>query len=352
MSDDIPDQKKELDPSLKGVVGLMNLGNTCYANSVIQVLRSIPELSAYILNESLVSQCINSDSNPVKILLGFQDLLKSLWSAYRPSYVRPAGFQTIISTAVRDTPYDFFGMPLPNDSHEYLVYLLDNFHEAMNENSGKKIEEESANNTLTVDQLAEIGWNKFIQKNKSIIVDMFFGMTKKTVICQECHNKSYSWETFNVLKIPCDGDTFTEWLQNEFKDEELDGYNCDECSRKNIKAIIQTRIWKLPKNLFIAIRRFTYDRRKDTSVCPYDGTFLSLSPLFAEESPHKSKHYTYQIAGAVDHHGSHMGGHYISQMRHPITKQWWIIDDERTYPLEKPSFSAATYILLFKHVKN
>lgn len=352
MSEEATEQKKEPDPSLKGVVGLMNLGNTCYANSVIQILRSISDLSVYILNESLSSKCINSDSNPVKILLGYQDLLKSLWSAYRPSYVRPAGFQSIISNAVKDTPYDFFGMPLPNDSHEYLVYLLDNFHEAMNENSGKKPEDESTNNKLPLNQLAEIGWNKFTAKNKSIIIDMFFGMTKKTVICQECNNKSYSWESFNILKIPCEGDSFMEWIQNEFKDEELDGYNCDQCQRKNIKATIQTRIWKLPKNLFVTIRRFTYDRRKNNSACPYDGTPLSFSSIFAEESPHRSKDYMYNIAGAIDHHGSHMGGHYVSQMLHPITKQWWIIDDERTYPLDKPSFSAATYILLFKHAKN
>ncbi len=77
MSEEATEQKKDPDPSLKGVIGLMNLGNTCYANSVIQILRSISDLSVYILNESLSSKCINLDSNPVKILLGYQDLLKS-----------------------------------------------------------------------------------------------------------------------------------------------------------------------------------------------------------------------------------------------------------------------------------
>ena len=351
MSENIPPQPDLPDPSLKGVVGLMNLGNTCYANSVIQVLRSIPELSAYILNENLKDSCIKTNSSPVNIILGFQDILKSLWSAYRPSYVRPAGFQSIIASAVKDTIYDFFGMPVPNDSHEYLIYLLDNFHEALNENSGRKLDDNININNRSIEELANNGWNRFIQQNKSIIIDMFFGMTKKTVICKECNNKSHSWETFNILKIPCEGDSFTEWLQNEFKDEELDGYNCDSCRRKNIKAIIQTRIWKLPKNLFVVIRRFNPDRRKNTTKCPYDGRRISLSSIFDIDSPHKSKSYIYDIAGTIDHHGSHMGGHYISQMRHPITKKWWIVDDERTYPIELPSFSSATYILLFRSQK-
>ncbi len=352
MSDEAAQKEPVPDSNLKGVVGLMNLGNTCYANSVIQILRSVPELSAYILNESLESQCIDKESVHSQIIIGFQDILKSLWSAYRPSYVRPAGFQSIITKAVRDTQYEFFGMPVPNDSHEYLVYLLDNFHEALNKHSGKRLSSETSSENMPIKQRAQIGWNRFLELNNSIFIDMFFGMTKKTVTCNECKNKSYSWEPFNVLKIPCDGENFQEWMQNEFKDEELDGYNCDSCKNNNIKATINTRIWKLPKNLFVVVRRFTPDRRKNIQPCTYNGDNMNFSNIFAEESDDVSKEYVYEISGAIDHHGSHMGGHYVSQMRHPITKQWWIIDDERTYPLENPSFSAATYILLFRLAKN
>lgn len=33
----------------KGVVGLQNMGNTCYANSTLQILRAVPEWSAFSL---------------------------------------------------------------------------------------------------------------------------------------------------------------------------------------------------------------------------------------------------------------------------------------------------------------
>ena len=68
---------------------------------------------------------------PKRILLAYQDIIRAIWSAYKPAYVRPMGFITEIRKAVKGTVYEMFGIPMPNDSHEFLIYLLDNFHEAI-----------------------------------------------------------------------------------------------------------------------------------------------------------------------------------------------------------------------------
>jgi len=33
----------QIDASLKGVVGIQNMGNTCYCNSTLQLIRACPE---------------------------------------------------------------------------------------------------------------------------------------------------------------------------------------------------------------------------------------------------------------------------------------------------------------------
>lgn len=338
------------DPYLKGVVGIQNMGNTCYCNSTIQLLRACPDWNAYCLTQNFEEQ--TKENAHKKIIIAYQDILKSLWSAYKPAYVRPLGFISEVRKAVKGTVYEMFGLPVPNDSHEYLVYLLDNFHEAIKKEI-PYIEKEYSNKTNEIEKMrlmAENGWNKFISKNQSEIVNLFFGMIRKTIHCTNCKNNSYQWEVFNTLKIPCEGETFDEWIHNEVKDSEIEGYHCENCPKGNDRhlAKIYSHIWKLPQNLFITLRRFNYDGKKNMLTCPYDGKLLNLTNFFADESDDISREWNYELRGISDHHGSHMGGHYTAQFKHPISGEWWFIDDESTNKMDTPQISPSNYIFFFR----
>jgi ubiquitin C-terminal hydrolase len=357
MSDPITPQKMEpppqpsRDPALKGVVGLMNLGNTCYANSTIQIIRAVPELSAMIVSDDLELKIVNKDSKPAKILLAYQDLIRPMWSSYKPAYVRPMGFISEIRECVKGTVYDNFGMPMQNDSHEYLVYLLDNFHEAMNKHAGKsKLTDASSSSVSTgMNDRANEGWREFIEHNNSPLVDYCFGMVRQTTECQSCNNRSHQWQPFNVFKIPCEGKSMQDWFTNELKDEEIEDYDCVKCRPTRQKATLSRKIWQLPHILFTGLRRFTPDMRKIMKPCPYDGQEINFRKHFASESNHPSRYWTYELRGVVDHHGSHMGGHYSSQFCHPLTQEWWWIDDESTMKMEKPRLqNGSNYIYLFR----
>ena len=194
----------------KGIVGIQNIGNSCYCNSTIQLLRTCPDLNLLCLTNDFTNL---KESTHKNILLAYQDILKALWSASKPAYIRPIGFMNEIKKAVNGTVYQMFGVPIPNDSHEFLIYLLDNFHEAL------KIDipyNEITPNTMC--DMAQNGWNKFVSVNNSKIVNNFFGMIRKTIHCTNCNNNTYQWEVFNSLKIQCDGNTFKEWIQNELKE--------------------------------------------------------------------------------------------------------------------------------------
>jgi ubiquitin C-terminal hydrolase len=340
------------DPNLKGVVGIQNMGNTCYCNSTIQLLRACSEWDAFCLTQPFAEQLAtvsDSDSNK-KILLAYQDILKSLWSAYLPAYVRPMGFISEVCKAVKGTVYESFGIPVPNDSHEYLVYLLDHFHEAL-KTTFEYQEQVVPTNASPVDRmriLANNGWNQYLSKNKSKVVDFFFGMIRKTVHCTNCSNNTYQWEIFNSLKVPCEGQTFMEWIQREVNEQsEIEGYSCDNCKGRHT-AKIQSHLWRLPSNLFVTLRRFNYDGRKNMSPCPYQGDTLSFQEFFAPESEGAQQSWSYELRGVSDHHGTHMGGHYTAQFKHPISQKWWWMDDEKAHVMESPRFSASNYIFFFK----
>jgi ubiquitin C-terminal hydrolase len=340
------EHKNEYPIEVKGIVGIQNMGNTCYCNATLQLIRTCPEWNYYCLT----TEFNKSESDPNKMmLLAYQDILKSLWSAYRPAYIRPLGFISEIRKAVQGTPYEMFGGTMPNDSHEFLVYLLDHFHEALNiklEFKDKEIPE----HVSSIDRMrimGENGWNSFVSKNNSEIVKLFFGMIRKSITCTNCNNVTYRWEVFNSLKIPCQGTTFEEWIKNEVNEESIiELYKCDFCKEKH-NANIKSHIWKLPKCLFITINRFNYNGHKNMTTCPYDGNPLSFSKFFAKESEYDNN-CIYELLGISDHHGTHIGGHYTTQFKHPITGDWWLFDDQNTHQLAHPTFSSSNYILFFR----
>lgn len=352
-----PEPKK--DPSLKGIVGIQNMGNTCYCNSTLQLIRACPEWNAFCLTHNFAEQLrtVPDDNTYKRILLAYQDIIKSLWSAHKPAYVRPLGFISEVRKAVKGTVYEMFGVPVPNDSHEYLVYLLDSFHEALKTETTfvEKTWAENASPSDKMTIMAENGWNRFLSKNNSEVVNRFFGMMRKTIHCTKCENNSYQWEVFNSLKIPCEGHTFKEWIQNEVKDSEIEGYHCENCTKltpgnDRHLAKIYTHIWKLPHSLFITLRRFNYDGRKNMATCPYEGENLNFSEFFAPESLDISRLWNYELRGVSDHHGSHMGGHYTAQFKHPISGEWWWFDDESAQRQERAQFSASNYIFYLRRI--
>ena len=215
----------------KGVVGIQNMGNRCYMNSILQFLRGCSSWNLFSTQEWPVEY---------KLLFAHKDLIQALWSAHYPAYLRPMGFLHELQQIIHGTPYESFGTSTQQDAHEFLVFLLDQFHEATVLKEKEKEEKKE--------------WNLIPY---SPLKDMFFGMMRKIVQCHICQQKSYQWELFNVLKIPCQGETLLDWIQSEFSPTTIPDYQCIPCHAKTI-ATIHTQIWRLPPYLIITFKQMFF----------------------------------------------------------------------------------------------
>lgn len=322
--------------ALKGIVGIENMGNMCYVNAIIQLLRTCQDWNIFCLTNSVES------FNNKKAVLAYKDIVATIWSAYHPAYVRPLAFISEIRYIVQNTPYAMFGTHMQQDGHEYLSFLLDQFHEELKVPSVFPHEELLNKDKMMI--LAQTAWNHFLLKHTSVVVDTFFGMLRKTVICSNCNNRTYQWELFNSLKIPCEGETLYEWIRKEVNEiTDIDAYKCDSCNGRH-SAKKYSHIWKMPKHLFILINRFQNNNMKNMTSCNLVDT-LSFKQFYAEEVQIDN---IYELFGIVDHHGPHIhSGHYTAQYKHPISKEWWLFDDNVAHEIGHAHFNPANYILSY-----
>uniref|UniRef100_A0A8C7ZI17 Ubiquitin carboxyl-terminal hydrolase n=1 Tax=Oryzias sinensis TaxID=183150 RepID=A0A8C7ZI17_9TELE len=193
---DYSDQSRPNERS--GLCGLSNLGNTCFMNSAVQCLSNTPPLTDYFLKDKYTDE-LNED-NPLgmkgEIARVYAELIKQLWSG-KYSYVTPRPFKTQVG---RFAP-QFSGYQ-QQDSHELLAFLLDGLHEDLNRIRKKPYIQLKDANGRPDKVVAEEAWENHIKRNDSIIVDIFHGLFKSTLVCPVCAKVSVTFDPFCYLTLP------------------------------------------------------------------------------------------------------------------------------------------------------
>ncbi|XP_038852219.1 ubiquitin carboxyl-terminal hydrolase 15-like isoform X2 [Salvelinus namaycush] len=181
-----------------GLCGLSNLGNTCFMNSALQCLSNVPPLTEYFLKDKYNDE-LNED-NPLgmkgEIAKAYAEITKQSWSG-KYSYITPRPFKTQVG---RFAP-QFSGYQ-QQDSHELLAFLLDGLHEDLNRIRKKPyilLKDAEGRPDKVV---AEEAWENHIKRNDSIIVDIFHGLFKSTLVCPVCAKVSVTFDPFCYLTLP------------------------------------------------------------------------------------------------------------------------------------------------------
>ncbi len=347
-----------------GLGGLLNMGNTCYANATIQAFRNCTKIP-WIFEGGRYDRLFKKEPKGERqkqqaLTQSFADVVTLLGRCRKGQSVRPSDFWSKFRVAVHDTGFEHLAAREPHDSHEFYLFLLDTLHESMAQEVTMRITKPPPQTDTERRAITALEtWKREFEKKYSPLVDLFYGLTHIITRCKACGHESHRWEIFSALKahvpqVIKDGKapTLMEMFEEEFKPEPIEGYACDKCTPTRTDAERITRIWRLPMHLIVVLKRFTPDGRKiqtPMAVLPTEEPF-SFAPFFSEESPERTAETRFRLHSIVDHHGVTGGGHYTAQVLSQSDTTWRIYDDESSSTIgggETPMFGSSTYMLWF-----
>ena len=336
----------------KGIIGLTNIGNTCYGNAVLQALRSQVDFTLFILQgQHLELLKRKPASEKSKLLESYGELVRSLWSSEVGTVATKEFWGAMIPAAIK-VGFEQFRIPMAHDAQEFLGFLLDQFHEALSEEVSITIRANPSNTDI---KGALEFWKSSFEKSYSPLVELLFSIQRKCVKCEDCHAESITWETTNMSKVcvpksdtPVD---LLDLLVSEGQGESIEEYACEKCKPKRTKATVTKSLWRLGNWVIIMLKRNENNgRRINTKVnIPLK---CSFHPAFHSKSQEPSSNDPYELFAAIHHHGSAGGGHYTTQAKHPVTGRWAHYDDEvgKEIPEEHPILDASTYIVMYRRI--
>jgi len=202
---------------VRGTVGLTNLGNTCYMNSALQCVRSVPELTKYFLSGQADAD-INYDNplgNNGKVAEAYRDLLRDMYKDNSQPSIGPRAFKTTIGKHA--TQFSGYGQ---QDSQEFLGFLLDGISEDLCRIPKKPYlpkpdsTDEMVNNPAAIREMADAIWDISKQRDDSVILDLFTGLFKSTVVCPVCDKVSIAFDAFSSVSLPLPIET--TWTHSVF----------------------------------------------------------------------------------------------------------------------------------------
>jgi len=278
-------------PPAPGSVGLHNLGNSCFLNSVLQCLNHIEPLAQYFLKGNYKGDL--NKNNPLgsggNVALAYSALLTDIWggeySALAPRQLK----QTVANFAPQ------FNNSYQHDSQEFCSFLMDGLHEDLNRVKDKPYVEDVEAIGMADEKAAIESWRKHLLRHDSIIVDTCQGMHRSHLKCPKCGKESVKYDVYSTISLPLaekknDANIpLSECLNKFLSHEELDEDNTWYCSncKENVRASKVISLWTTPDILIFHLKRFTFDTCKrrgglvrskvdDTVDFPIDG--LDMSP--------------------------------------------------------------------------
>lgn len=374
--------------SLDVCTGLVNLGNSCYMNCILQCLIATPHLSVFLVPSlsSLHGRNVVSYKEHINlenslglrgvITVTFVELLTEMLRSKGKS-LSPIKFKRVVGSF---SPGKQFATMDQQDCIEFLNFMLDSLHEDLNQRLVKSPEERRAITELSVEQetareylpvrlASTIEWERYLKLNFSIIVDFFQGQYVSQLRCLECQMTSSTYNSFSTLSLPIPEkvgkltgsillfDCLDLFVETELLDDD-NKWHCPRCKRftKLTKKLVISR---LPKILIIHFKRFKIqnghfkklenfinypvnDILDLTKYWPPVGSYINPS---STGSMSKTKEiellsnlpdrlqtppFRYKLYGVANHFGNLTTGHYTSYVRKSInSKDWNYFDDSK-----------------------
>lgn len=321
----------------KGLTGLVNLGNKCFLNSIIQCLSNTLKLTDYFLSNDF-KQDINKNGDFVQM---YNKLLTNIWE--NNQIIKPKSFIDTCSNKFKN-----YNKSEQEDSYECLLYLLDYLHIGLSykieiniignvENEYDKIMKESI----------EI-WESLYKNDYSIITKLFYGLYYNKITYNNCSHNIRKFEPYNSisLHISENDSTLYNLLDNYFLDSEELLYNCEICKLET-KAYINRKTWTFPDYLIIHLKRFDNDGSKIHNTIDFPLDDLNITKYISDDKK-DSNNYIYTLYAVNYHSGDINNGHYYSSCKN-INDIWYAFNDENVskYHTNSNIITKDAYILFY-----
>ena len=313
-----------IDKILNSKLGIYNNGNTCFINSILQILihsnifikEFILYKSKYIYNNNTLSYHFYNLLNEINDMINRKEKKINI-------------IKFILF--IRNT-YSLYIDVMQNDSQEFLRIILEEFNKELNRNNNKtpyKMIFADDNSKLSLQK----EFNKlFLEREDSIIIDIFYIEIINLFKC-ECNHITYSFE--KKLDLP---QLIPNNLVNAFKISDILDYNFKKeivqfTKKCNICGFIKNhekmqKISILPRILILSIQRIDNNtgRKNDCPISIEEK--LNIEDYIDEDFIDSSKSIIYKLYGIIIHEGRVNYGHYKSFIRLNSYK-WFEFNDDK-----------------------
>lgn len=316
INDDMPwnfDRSRAI-RSVTGYVGLRNLSNTCYLNSLLTQLFMNIGFREFMLNSNVAEA-----RSAQKLLFETQRLFSHMQNSLK-RFIDPADFALAIRT-YEDTTID---ISVQMDVDEFYNLLFDRWEGQVLTPSDK-------------------------QKFRSF----YGGQLVQQVKSKECPHISERLEPFAAIQCDIKGkSTLQESLQAYVDGEIMEGdnkYKCSSCD-KHVNAVKRACLKDVPNNMIFHLKRFDYNLRtmqrskiNDHFSFPHTLDMRPYKVEYLTEMNNTEEEDIFELVGILVHSGTAESGHYYSYIRErpSSTNSWVEFNDDTVTPFD-PSLIEAT----------
>ncbi|KAF8458424.1 hypothetical protein BGX38DRAFT_565911 [Terfezia claveryi] len=278
--------RTQLTISNAGRVGLRNLSNTCYLNSLItQLFMNVP-FRSFILNMSV------DDPEDSQNLL---HAIKSLFAKMQNGLVKTADTREL-AQAIKDYENNEIDVTVQMDVDEFFNLLFD------------RIE----------GQLESV-------EQKNMFRSFYGGKLVQQVKSKECPHISEREEPFSAIQCDIKGKTgLQESLKAYVEGEIMEGdnkYSCTSCN-KHVDAVKRACLKEIPDHLIFHLKRFEFDlntmvrsKINDSFEFPECIDMRPYTIQYLSDSDPCTTPDVFQLAGVLVHNGTAESGHYYSYIK-------------------------------------
>ncbi|KAI5059443.1 hypothetical protein GOP47_0025762 [Adiantum capillus-veneris] len=318
-------------------LGLKNLGNSCYLNSVLQCLTYTPPLANFCLRNHHSSSCSFTNSSNSSICL-FCVVEKRIARSLSVDSISesPARIHSCLALFAKH-----FRQGWQEDAHEFLRYVI----EACNNVCVKLHKIISASKLRTRQDSQKL----LKEEPRTVVKDIFGGILQSQVKCLSCKTESNKLDemmdlSLDVFKLASVKDALCRYFQPEV----LDGsnkYKCEKCKKLTV-AKKQMSVSQAPNVLVVQLKRFEnfYGGKIDRHIS-FEEDLELYSHMCRDSQDQRPEYVLYAV---IVHAGSSQDcGHYYSYVK-DIHGKWFCCNDTLVTSVSAKSvLSEKAYILFY-----